>query len=151
MFCSICGKQINENLNFCNNCGARLDSKTEEIQDSSFGLNSVTVTGIVGMFGLFGFVFLTVKLLEKNLDPGLFFMILALYTAAVFGNCFLIFRQTSNKSFKSRKKEKSDVESSPKNLSAETFSQIGASYQSPISSVTDNTTRTLDEVLIERN
>ena len=150
MFCSTCGKQVNENLHFCNNCGARIDAKTEQFQDRSFGLNAATVTGIMGMFGLFGFVFLAIKLLEKNLDPGFVFALLALFMAAVFGNCFLIFRQTSNQSFKSRKKEKTDEETAPNQLSAETAAKLNPSYQSPISSVTENTTRTLDEVLIER-
>ena len=150
MFCSTCGKQVNENLNFCNNCGARIDSKTEEYQDRLYGLNSATIIGIIGMFGLFGFVFLAIKLLEKNLDPGFVFMVLALYIAAVLGNCFLIFRHTSNQSLKSRKKDKSSEESAPNKLSVETPPQLAPSYQSPISSVTENTTRTLDEVLIER-
>ncbi len=150
MFCSICGKQTNENLNFCNNCGARLDLKTEEFQDRSFALNSVTVTGIVAMFGLFGFVFLTIKLLEKNLDAGSVFMILALYTMAVFGNCFLIFRQTPDRSLKSHGKKKNGQENAPKNLSAENIAQLNPSFQTPVPSVTENTTRTLNEVLIER-
>lgn len=150
MFCSTCGKQVNENLNFCNNCGARIDAKTEQYQDRSFGLNAATVTGIMGMFGLFGFVFLAIKLLEKNLDPSFVFALLALFMAAVFGICFLIFRQTTEHSFKVRKKEKTDEESAPKQLSAETAAKLNPSYQSPISSVTENTTRTLDEILIER-
>ena len=150
MFCSTCGKQVNENLNFCNNCGARIDVKNEEHQERSYGLNAATVTGIMGMFGLFGFVFLAIKLLEKNLDPSFVFALLALFMAAVFGICFLLFRQTSNQPFKSRKKEKTDEETAPKNLSAATPPQLAPSYQTPISSVTENTTRTLDEVLIER-
>ncbi len=150
MFCSTCGKQINENLHFCNNCGARIDTKTEEFQDRSLGLNAATVTGIIGIFGLFGFVFLAIKLLEKNLDPSFVFALLALFIAAVFGICFLLFRQTSNQPFKSRKKEKTVEGAAPKNLSSETPPQLAPSYQSPISSVTENTTRTLDEVLVER-
>lgn len=151
MFCSTCGKQVNENLNFCNNCGARIDSKTDEAQTGSFGLNSATVTGGLGMFGLFGFVFLAIKLIEKNLDPGFVFSLLALYVAAIFGLCFMIFRQPANHSFKSRKKEKTDEEyTAPKNLFSENHPQLAAPYQPAVSSVTENTTRTLDEVLVER-
>lgn len=151
MFCSTCGKQVNENLNFCNNCGARIDSKTEETQTNSFGLNSATMTGILGMFGLFGFVFLAIKLIEKNLDPGFVFTVLALFVTAVLGLSFLIFRQPSNHSFGSRKKEITDEEYvAPKNLFSETPAQLSPSYQPIVSSVTENTTRTLDEVLVER-
>lgn len=151
MFCSTCGKQINENLNFCNGCGARLDSKTEETQTNSFGLNSATVTGVLGMFGLFGFVFLAIKLIEKNLDPGFVFSLLALFMAAVLGICFFILRQNSAQSLRPRKKEKADEEYvAPKKLFSESSPQLAASYQPPVSSVTENTTRTLDEVLAER-
>ena len=124
--------------------------KAKNPKTHSYGLNAATVTGIMGMFGLFGFVFLAIKLLENNLDPSFVFALLALFMAAVFGICFLLFRQSSNQTFKSRKKEKTDEETAPNQLSAETVAKLQASYQSPISSVTENTTRTLDEILIER-
>ena len=149
MFCSGCGKQVNENLNFCNHCGARIESKTEDLE-SAFNFNSAIITGIFGMFGLFGFIFLTIKLLEKNLDPSFVFVVIALYIAAVLGICFLLFRQTASQPLKSRRKENAEEESLPKKLPAETVVQLNASHQMPVGSVTENTTRTLDEIAVER-
>lgn len=151
MFCSTCGNQINENLNFCNNCGARIDSGSVEIQGNSYGLISTAIFGLLGIIELFGFIFLAIKLLEKNLDPGFVFVLLALYVAAVLGISFLVFKQTSNQNFKARKKEKTNENNAPKKLQAVSTAQLNpTSFQNPVASVTENTTRTLDEVLIER-
>ena len=150
MFCSTCGKQINENLNFCKNCGARIDSGIE-IQNNPHGLISTAIIGVLSVVGLFGFVFLAIKLIEKNLDPSFTFMLLALYVAAVLGICFLLFKQTSNQNFKPRKKENPNEKHSPEQLSGVSTAQLNEpSFQIPFPSVTDNTTRTLEEVLIER-
>ena len=149
MFCSICGKQINENLNFCNNCGARIDSSAE-MQNNSYSLISTAIIGVLSIIELFGFVFLAVKLIEKNLDPSFIFMLLALYVGAVLGIGFLVFKQTSNQRVGSRRKENSSENAAAKKLSSVSTAQLNPSFQSPIGSVTENTTRTLDEVLIER-
>lgn len=151
MFCSTCGKQINENLNFCNNCGARIDSGNVENQSNSYSLISTAIIGLLSVIELFGFVFLAVKLIEKNLDPSFVFVLLALYTAAVLGISFLVFKQTSNQNFKPRRKEKTNEKSAPEKLPGVSTAQLNApSFQTSAASVTENTTRTLDEVLIER-
>lgn len=152
MFCSTCGKQINENLNFCNNCGARIDAGNIETRNNSYGLIQSAIIGVLSVVELFGFVFLALKLIEKNLDPSFVFVLLALYVAAVLGISFMIFRQTANQSFKPRKKEKPNEKNAPEKLSAPvTTAQLRASsFQTPLASVTENTTRTLDEVLIQR-
>ena len=150
MFCSTCGKQINENLNFCNNCGARIDSGIE-VQSNSYGLISTAMLGVLSIVELFGFVFLAIKLIEKNLDPSFIFILLALYVAAVLGVSFLVFKQTANQNFKPRKKEKPDEKSALEKLSAISTARLNpSSFQAPVASVIENTTQTLDEILIER-
>lgn len=151
MFCSTCGNQINENLNFCNSCGARTDSGGVELQNNSYGLISTAIFGVLGIIELFGFIFLAIKLLEKNLDPGFVFVLLALYVAAVLGISFLVFKQTSNQTFRSRKKEKNGEKNAPEKLRRVSTAQLNpSSFQTPVPSVTENTTRTLDEISIER-
>lgn len=150
MFCWSCGRQVKDNLNYCSNCGARVEKGKSE-NGHSWMHNPATSVGYLGIFGLGGFIVLVISLLKRNLDPGFVFAISALFLAALFGICFLILRHTSNRSDKPATKDYT-IEpdyAAPQKFRSEITNQLESPGE-PIPSVTENTTRTLDEVLIER-
>lgn len=150
MFCWSCGRQVKENLNYCSNCGARIE-KGEAESNAVWMNNPATSVGYLGLFGLGGFIFLVIVLLKRNLDPSFVFAISALYLAALFGICFILLRHASNHSEKSANSDSGVLPeySAPKNFRPGTTNQLESPVE-PIPSVTENTTRTFDEVLIER-
>lgn len=148
MYCWSCGTQINKQLNYCNSCGARID-KTEAENNYSWMNNPATSAGYLGVFGLGGFIFLVITLIKRNLDPSFVFALSALYLVALFGICFLLIRQMSHFSEKKEPKTNPNDEFTPREFRSEITAQLESPRQ-PAISVTENTTKTLDEVLIER-
>ena len=151
MYCWSCGKSVQENLNYCSNCCARVE-KSASNEDYFRVNNPARSVGILGLFGLGGFIFLVVSLLKQGLDPGFVFAMSALYLAALFGICFLILRQVPDRSDRPQNKTaigESD-RGAPKNFRPEITNQLPSPQEEPVSSVTENTTRTLDTILIER-
>lgn len=151
MYCWGCGKDVKENLNYCSNCGARVEKEKAEDYSSRMN-NPATSVGYLGIFGLGGFIFLVLSLLKRNLDPGAVFTISALYLVALFGICFMILRFASNSSEKPAKKNPTEMPgyAAPKRFRSEITNQLEAPQCEPIPSVTENTTRTLNDVLVER-
>lgn len=151
MYCWSCGREVKENLNYCSNCGARVEKGKQE-DFSSWMHNPATSVGYLGIFGLGGFIFLVLSLLKRNLDPGAVFTISALYLVALFVICFMILRYGSKGSEKPASKipTESPDYSAPKSFRSGITNQLDAPQSAPVPSVTENTTRTLDEVLIER-
>ena len=151
MFCWSCGKTVQENLNYCSNCGARVEKNAPE-NDSSWMSNPATAVGYLGVFGLGGFIFLVMTLLKQGLNPSAVFAMSALYLAALFGICFLLIRQNSDHSGKRQNKNSTEESAyhEPKKFRSEITNQLESPQNEPVPSVTENTTRTLDEVLVER-
>ncbi|HSK71841.1 MAG TPA: hypothetical protein VK892_09120 [Pyrinomonadaceae bacterium] len=150
MYCWSCGTQINKQLNYCSSCGARIDkAASEDYSKWDFMNNPATAVGYLGVFGLGGFIFLVITLIKRNLDPSFVFAISALYLIALFGICFLLIRQMSHLSGKAEPKTNPDDEAAPRAFRSEITAQLESPRQ-PAISVTENTTKTLDEVLIER-
>lgn len=151
MYCWSCGKDVKENLNYCSNCGARVEKNKADGESSRMN-NPAASVGYLGIFGLGGFIFLVLSLLKRNLDPGAVFTISALYLVALFGICFIILRFGSKGSEKPAKKEPPETPdyAAPKQFRSEITNQLEAPRNEPIPSVTENTTRTLDEVFVER-
>lgn len=151
MYCWSCGKTVQEKLNYCSNCGARVEKNTSD-ENSSWTTSPSNPIGYLGVFGLGGFIFLVMSLLKRGLDPSAVFAMSALYLAALFGICFLLLRQSSGKAGKPQSEKinaKSEYEP-PKKFRSEITKQLDAPQSEPVPSVTEHTTRTLDEVLIER-
>ena len=151
MYCWSCGKDVKENLNYCSNCGARVEKGVQDTYSSRANNPSSSVT-YLGIFGLIGFIILVSSLLRRNLDPGAVFAFSVLYLVALFGICFMILRQNSSSSEKRANKTPIDTHdySAPKSFRSGITNQLDEPSSEPIPSVTENTTRTLDEVLIER-
>ena len=154
MYCITCGSLIDEKLNYCNRCGNRVAKNELATQrDPSASVLKVLSlsTGIVGATGLGSFIGLIAILVVNHVLPELIAVISILYLAATFSICFLMTRQISRLTGNLiSPKENSKQQTAPEQLIAPVTGQIESARQ-PFASVTENTTRTLDEVLAKRN
>lgn len=154
MFCPNCGTNASKNLKYCKNCGERL-SKAEEIdKDGTPGKmldNILTTLFLVVMFGLGILVGLVAVLLGNNIEPKFVVLISIAYLAAVFGICYSLLSQVP-KLIDARLKSNTAVHETiqPHQLRPLTTAQLDEFHQ-PAMSVTEHTTRTLDEVVLKRN
>ncbi len=148
MYCSTCGTEIKAELNYCSRCGARVDkiavgNKSETLEYLSMA------TGFVGLGGLGLTVGLIAILLNYSVAPQVIVIITLAFLSAVFGISFLMVQQISRMA-KSSSGEKTFEKANPVQLGAVNTAQL-EEYRQPAQSVTENTTRTLDEVLAKRN
>jgi hypothetical protein len=150
MYCSSCGSQIGEGLNFCSRCGKRvqeLQTAAPNAADNLYG-----GLGYIGAGGFVGFVVILAILLKRGVPPEFVTAIAFLYLATLFGICFMVLRQAE---FFSGKKERSDGAAadhhSPQVLRPVITAQLNESKDHGVGSVTEHTTRTLDsEAFVER-
>lgn len=151
MYCQSCGNPLNENLNYCNRCGLKVagDGLTRRDAPGKNALSNLSeATGYVGVAGLGGFVGLIAILLGNHALPELTAIIALLYAATAFGICFLMIRQISRLSeIKMSDKEISNQKSAVERLNSAAAGQIDAPREL-FTSVTENTTRTLDKTKI---
>lgn len=145
MYCSTCGSLINQGLNYCNRCGARVDKLAIREKPSAIIYLS-TATGFVGLGGLSLTVGLIAILLNFSVHSEVVVMLALAFLTTVFGISFLMLRQISQMSnFSSAVKEK--VFENPQ-LNQTSAAQIEEPSQ-PARSVTENTTRTLEKELVK--
>jgi len=145
MYCATCGTLITKNLNYCNRCGARVDKLTTTEKSEAVEYLSMA-TGFVGLGGLGLTVGLIAILLNFGVVPQVIVMLAIAFLATVFGISFLMVRQISqmaNTSLTSRKDASENSQLNPANTA-----QLEEPRQ-PISSVTENTTRTLEKELVK--
>lgn len=149
MYCSACGSQVQNELNYCNRCGAKV-SGGDPVLQKSVADNLSSAIGYIGGFGLLAFVFVVYLVMRNGQDVRMLIPISFFYLATVFGICYLLLRHVSDLTGKSNPRSINPPESAPPAyLKPVTTAQLEESRQPGIS-VTENTTRTLDEVLIER-
>jgi predicted amidophosphoribosyltransferase len=140
MFCSTCGNQLSAELNFCNRCGKKVAKPDTE--DQEFSAESLTsAVTYVGGFGLVGFIFSVLILVKTNVPEKALIMISLFYLAALFGICFMLLRQARYLADR-RFNQNQNLQ---KELNPAITAQRAKPAERPIS-VTDHTTRTLEEV-----
>ncbi len=141
MFCSGCGSENKAGLNYCNRCGKRL----EDADPIGKGLaaNLTTARGYIGSAGFIGFIFLVVVLTKREADLGKLVPIAFVYFAALFGICYLILQQVGGFSRSKRPEIRTDSEAAY--LPPANTAQLTEPHDMGIDSVTDQTTRTLEE------
>jgi hypothetical protein len=155
MFCQKCGTLINANLNYCNSCGTKVKKekvkKEDEEKDSPLNSLMTTLT-FLGVFGLGILVALVSILLDKVEKKELIVMIVFAYLAALFGICFMLIKQISKLTdlHIHEKTQSATPFYQQVQISAPNTAQLEEPKQQPIS-VAENTTKTLDEVLLKRN
>lgn len=145
MYCSGCGTQLQSGLVYCSRCGRRV---AEDLASGSWFSNPITATAVIAGVGFFMFMVVIRTLTRSQLPPGLFVPISFFYFASLFGICFMVLRYGSktNKEPKSEKAFDTGELAPPAYLSPVTTAQLEEARDFGIGSVTDATTRTLDEI-----
>ena len=149
MFCAACGSAINDKLNYCKNCGAKI-TKDEEETPSSMMSNLLTSATWIVLGGLGILIGLVSVLLKKGFDEKGIMLIAVVYLAALSAICYMLLSQLPKLiDAKLNRKEEAAPPASenyqPPQLFAKTTAQL-EEQRDPVMSVTDHTTRTLDKV-----
>jgi hypothetical protein len=141
MYCSSCGTAITPGLSFCNRCGARLEEKSQTTLTAPISafLTAITLIAICGLGIMFGGSLVLRKAADMPVDFIGFFM---LFTFVLTGLTeFMLIRILSRLTGVTNAKERfTHAQPPPLELRPPTAQSFGE----PISSVTDNTTRTLE-------
>ncbi len=146
MYCSSCGKSIQEDLNYCNSCGARNEKNAVVVGNSSHRMMGIGAA-FIGLVGLVGFVEMLKILLSSRLDTPAIIVILLAYLITVFLMFAVlvghVWKHSGDVRIKS--KDRRDENNAPNAFRGVTTAQLEESRQ-PVASVTENTTRTLDQI-----
>ena len=147
MYCSTCGNPVNENLNFCNICGARIGKNALPSRGNSSPVFLI-VAGLFGMFGLFGFIRILQILLNSRLDPPVILTILIAYMVTLFLICSVLVGHVwkFSRDAKNKAMQEPDDYAPPKQFRGGNTNQLEEPREPFIPSVTENTTRTFDKV-----
>ena len=147
MFCAACGSAINDKLNYCKNCGAKIIKEEEETPSSMMNhlLTSLAWMGLGGFGILIGLVSV---LLKNGFDhKGIMFIAVA-YIAALTGICYMLLSQLPkliDAKLNRKNETTAPVESyQPPQLFAKNTAQL-EEHREP-ASVTEQTTRTFDKM-----
>jgi hypothetical protein len=146
MYCANCGTPLTQGLSYCNRCGANLRERAE-VSTGAIGafLTAITLIGLAGLGVMFGgaLVLRRGALLSQELI-GVFM----LFT-------FLIVSMTEimlvrNLSKLTSAKEKQNYFPAPPTMPHDLRLTQGTPLGEPVSSVTENTTRTLEYIRREQ-
>ena len=147
MFCSGCGTQIQVGLNYCSRCGRRVAEDSKPAENPN---NPLKIAGNTAGWGFGGFIFV-ISILTKygEVPPTIFIPVTFFYFAALFGICFMIIRHGSAARTAVGPKP-TEQQPDPVYLRPATTAQLEEGREFDIGSVTDATTRTLDQVPIDK-
>ena len=152
MFCSTCGKAIQGSMNFCNACGTPTGAGASAPDRRVAGV-FVAGSVFIALFGLAGLFPLLKILLDSRLEsPGIGILVLAyLVTWLMMFSVMLRlgWKLLGTPSQKRGNRESEDEYRAPASFKGANTSQLPAG-EPGFGSVTDSTTRTLDEVFVER-
>ena len=138
MYCASCGTPLTQGLSYCNRCGTSLQKRSETNTGAiSAFLTAITLIGVGGL----GLMFAGALVLRKgaNLSQELigFFM---LFTFLIVGMIEVMLVRNLSK-LMGEKEEKKNYFPAPQN---DLRLPQGTPFGEPVSSVTENTTRTLE-------
>ena len=152
MYCSKCGSLVNNELNYCNSCGEKLAKVKDKDAPKSMMDDVLTSLCVIAIFGFVFFVGLVAILLDKSIPINVLVTILLGYLAVLSGICLMLLRQVPKliDANLEENKSKNFETTQPLPLPAPTTAQL-EEHREPAMSVTENTTRTLNEVATKRN
>jgi hypothetical protein len=154
MYCPSCGKKVNPDLSYCNQCGARIGAGNEPdpnaLSESSFNLlvGSLLTIPIVGIGLILGLMVVMKRELgfRDEVVMSVVFLSFLLLLAAEAGFIWLMLSRTKRRKAKTGKNETSE----PAQLNEPVVKSLAEprplGFSEPVPSVTDHTTRTLDPV-----
>jgi hypothetical protein len=149
MYCSSCGTEVTRELNYCNRCGANLNTTTAN--DSVQPVRVVSMNGPVWAMALMvviglGIIFGSVSdLARKAVHPAALTWIVLGSLGMLFGVVSLFLRHWSQMAGVSQPAEQPAKRRKP-NLSEPRPAQLPPTRIEPVPSVTENTTRTFEPI-----
>jgi predicted permease len=148
MHCSSCGNPVNEHLNYCNVCGAKIEKNALQARAASPASVLSIAVGFFGTAGLFGFIVLLKILLDSRLDQAAVVMVLIAYLVTLFLICSVLVGQLWRHSGSAKTESNAEPKdySPPKQLRVVSTNQLEEPREPFIGSVTENTTRTFDKI-----
>jgi apolipoprotein N-acyltransferase len=145
MYCSSCGKSLNDNLNYCNHCGTRVENKAVKVRNGSpmLGIGAV----FVGIVGLICFVPLLRELLFSRLEQWAVIAILVAYLLTVLAMFAVLIGHVWKKSgdIRINGAQGADEYQTQAAIQGINTAQLQEPRE-PVMSVTEHTTRTLDKI-----
>ena len=148
MYCAGCGSQIQSGLNYCNRCGRRVADDSAAVRPHR--TNPLVIVGNTAGVGFVAYIFVLLVLIKNGGMPNLFVPITFFYFAALLGICFLVLQYSTTEQVSENSGAPAEDTPSQTNLKPVITAQLEEARDMGIGSVTDATTRTLDEVKIER-
>lgn len=154
MYCPKCASPVNQSLNFCNVCGAKL-AKGETAGDRPVNPISYLIAAlcVIGGSGLGLLVALIAILLDKNVDEAVLVVISGLYLTVLLATNIMLIRQISKLIDHQARANQTETKKEgwndqPSELRVATNPLLESPRQRPIGSVTEHTTRTLDDEIV---
>ena len=144
MYCAHCGTPLTQGLSYCNRCGANLKEQTEVSTGAiSAFLTAITLIGITGLGIMFGGALVLRRGANLSQEMIGFFM---LFTFMIVGMTEIMLVRNLSKLMSANEKEKKNYFPAPQDLRLTQGMPLGE----PVSSVTENTTRTLEYIRREQ-
>ena len=160
MYCSSCGAETVQGLNYCNRCGANLNPSTGLVQQAP--AQPVKLTGpsvALGLTVVLGFAAIfsaLISLAERGVNPVAITWIAIISLATIFGIAALFIRLWSKLLISSSKSVEPQPQQRPAQLQRPQPApqlqapETGPVARAPIASVTDHTTRTFEPIYRDR-
>ncbi len=150
MYCANCGTPLTQGLSYCNRCGANLKERPEVSTGAiSAFLTAITLIGLGGL----GIMLAGALVLRKgaNLSQELIGVFM-LFTFLIISMTEIVLVRNLSKltSAKEKEKEKKNYFPPPSAMPQDLRLTQGAPLGDPVSSVTENTTRTLEYIRREQ-
>jgi len=140
-----------DHMNYCNSCGAPSGQSTDA-PDRRAGRLFIIGGTAIGMTGLIAFFVVLGPILSTRLDPGTMFMMTLAYLASVVAMVTIAmtlgWKQLSQPGPKRPVGADREDYQQPRSFKGVTTSQLPEGAP-PVASVTDSTTRTLDDIFVE--
>ena len=148
MYCANCGTPLTQGLSYCNRCGANLKERTEVSTGAiSAFLTAITLIGLGGLGVMFGgaLVLRRGALLSQELI-GVFMLFTFLITSMI----EIMLVRNLSKLTSANEKDKKNYFPAPSAIPQDLRLTQGTPLGEPVSSVTENTTRTLEYIRREQ-
>src|SRR5580765_3640405 len=144
MYCPNCGNAVSEELKYCSRCGRRV---VEESKWGSHRTNPLSIVGNTVGVGFVAYIFVLLVLVRSGVASDVLFGITLVYFGALVAICLMLFWQAR---LLAKDKQVTVVHPEQLYIKPATTAQLAEPAQVP-ASVTENTTRTLDHVALDRN
>ena len=148
MYCANCGTPLTQSVSYCNRCGMNLKERSEDnTRNVGAFLTAIVIMGIVGLGIMLGGALVLRR--DANLSQEMigFFM---LFTFLIVGMTEIMLVKNLSKLTGTNEKERKNYFPAPQPIPQDLRLPHAAPLGEPVSSVTENTTRTLEYIRREQ-